>query len=67
MSNKEETTPQQQKQQPGQQDTTGSGKNPDTKTKPYQEAQKQPDTSKKGPLQDNNSQHKDHPGQKQAV
>jgi hypothetical protein len=52
MSNQEETTPKHQKQQPGQHDPTGSAKNPDTTTKPSQEGQKEPDTSKKSPSHD---------------
>jgi hypothetical protein len=64
MSNEAEKNPQQQKEQQGQQDPTGSVNTPDTKTvpSPGNQSQSNPpeDISKKNPSQDSDSQHKSH-------
>ena len=62
MSNEAEKNPQQQKQQQGQHDRTGSVNPSDTKTSPSHGKQSQndpqQDISKKNPSQDSDSQHK---------
>jgi hypothetical protein len=61
MSNEAERDPQQQKQQRGKQDPTGSVTHSDTKTNPSprNQSQRNPqDISKKNPSQDGDSQHK---------
>jgi hypothetical protein len=62
MSNEAEKHPQQQKQEYGKQDPTGSVKTSDTKTDPSQENQgkrnRPQDISKKNPSQGSDPQHK---------
>lgn len=63
MSNEAERDPQQEKQQQGQHDPTGSVDSSDKKTDPSQRNPNQSnppqDISKKNPSQDSDSQHKD--------